>query len=128
MKKSPLKKIKVKSVTWYRKKCVEEAKKKAKERDNYVCQRCFKKVEGSNAHGSHILNEGSYPLISAEPDNIITLCYRDHINWWHKCPHDASEWFNEKWPGRIKELRAMNEEKKTHLVNWQREYEKISTF
>jgi hypothetical protein len=80
-----------------------------------------------NAHASHVLPEGAYPLMSAEPYNIITLSYRQHINWWHKNPIEAAIWFEEKWPGRYKELRAMNEEKKTHLVNWQQRWEDINS-
>ena len=117
--------MKKKSPTWYRKKCVANAKLEAKKRDKGICQRCSKKVEGANAHGSHILNEGSYPLMSAEPYNIILLCYYDHINWWHKSPLDASKWFNEKWPGRYKELWEMAEEKKKHVVNWKLKYEEL---
>ena len=119
------KKPKKKSPTHYRKLCVADAKTKAKERDKGICQRCGKKVEGANAHGSHILNEGAYPLMSAEVDNIILLCYYDHINWWHKNPFEVSQWFEEKWPGRYKELREMADEKKKHIVNWQKRWEEI---
>mgnify|MGYP001578073497 CR=1 FL=1 len=112
-------KVKKKTPTWYRKKCVNHAKKEAKKRDNYTCQKSGVKVEGKNAHGSHILPEGAYPLMSAEPYNIITLSYKEHINWWHKNPLEASAWFENKWPGRYKELRAMAEEKRKHIVNWE---------
>ena len=78
-----------------------------------------------NAHGSHILPEGAYPLMSAEPYNILTLSYREHINWWHKSPLESAAWFNQKWPGRYKELRAMNDEKKKHIVNWELKYKQI---
>lgn len=121
-----MKRKKEKSPTWYRKKCVEWAKKQAKERDRYVCQKSGVKVEGMNAHGAHILPEGAYPLMSAEPYNIITLSYRAHINWWHKSPHEAAEWFDKKWPGRYKELRAMAEGKKNHVINWKLKYESLA--
>lgn len=111
------------SPTHYRKLCVDRAKLEAKQRDKFICQKCGKKVEGQNAHGSHILNEGAYPLMSAEVCNLLTMCYFCHINWWHKSPHDATDWFNEKWPGRIQELRAMNEEKKKHLIDWKSRWE-----
>jgi hypothetical protein len=119
-------KLKKKSPTYWRKKCVDDAKLKAKIRDKWCCQKCGKKVEGQNAHGSHILNEGAYPLMSAEKDNILCMCYHCHIQWWHKCPHDASEWFDKKWPGRIKILRAMNEEKKKHLINWEQRWKETN--
>lgn len=120
--------MKKKSPTWYRKKCVDKAKQKAKERDKYICQKCGKKVEGQNAHGSHILPEGAYPLMSAEVDNLITMCYYDHINWWHKSPHEASAWFDKKWPGRYQELRALAEEKRKHIVNWEGEWNRIKEY
>ena len=120
-----MKKPKKKSPTYYRKKCVAQAKVEAKKRDDYTCQKCGKKVEGMNAHGSHILNEGSYPLMSAEVKNLITMCYYCHINWWHKNPFEAVAWFDNKWPGRYQELREMAEEKKTHVVNWPKRWEEI---
>lgn len=120
------KKPKKKSPTYYRKLCVKWAKLQAKIRDNWTDQRTGEKVEGANAHGSHILSEGAYPLMSAEPYNIITLSYRNHINWWHKNPFEASQWFEKKWPGRYKKLMAMAEEKRKHVVNWEKRWEEIN--
>lgn len=111
---------------WYRKKCVVQAKDDAKERDKGICQHCGKLIQNPlDAHGSHILPEGAYPLMSAEVDNIILLCYRCHINWWHKHPLEASEWFNLKWPGRYKELQEMAQEKLKHVVNWKSKYDAL---
>ena len=117
--------MKKKSPTYYRKKCVGHAKQEAKKRDKYICQKCHKKVEGQNAHGSHILPEGAYPLMSAEKENILCFCYHCHINWWHKSPLEATEWFNEKWPGRYQELRKQADEKLKHIVNWEQEWNEI---
>src|SRR3990167_2683787 len=119
------KKLKKRSSTFYRKKCVNKAKQEAKERDKFICQKCGKKVEGQNAHGSHILPEGAYPLMSAEPNNILCFCYHCHINWWHKSPLEATEWFNEKWPGRYQEQRKQADEKLKHIVNWEQEWNEI---
>ena len=116
-----LKKIRLKSPTWYRKKCVNKAKLEAKERDNWTCQKCGKPVEGKNAHGSHIYNEGTYKSMSADVDNILTMCYYDHINWWHKNPLEASEWFKTKYPELYKTLRERA--RKTQIINWQKRYE-----
>ena len=113
-------KPKKKSPTHYRKLCVARAKIEAKERDKGICQRCGKKVEGANAHGSHILNEGTYPLMSAEVYNIILLCYYDHINWWHKNPLEASEWFREKYPELYQTLKLRSQESK--IINWEKKY------
>lgn len=125
--KRPTKRVKPKkhSSTYYRKKCVLEAKSQVKEEAHYICERCGRSGKGPGMHGSHILPEGAYPLMSAEKSNILCLCYRCHILFWHKSPHEATEWFNNKWPGRYKELREMAEEKKKHIVNWEKRWEEI---
>lgn len=131
-----MRRIRTHSPTWYRKKCVAWAKKKAKERDGYACQFCGKKGTGMQIHGSHILPEGAYPLMSAEPYNIISLCAEHHVGGsnpymnrafesWHSHPLKFAAWFEGRWPGRFQELRDMNEEKKRHLVNWQKRWEEI---
>lgn len=113
-----------KSQTWYRKKCVEIAKKNVKERDNYICQKCGKKVEGMNAHGSHIYNEGTYRGMSADEDNILTMCYYCHINWWHKNPLEASEWIKGKYPELVKKLKERSN--KTLKTNWELKYQELT--
>ena len=129
--------MKKKSPTWYRKECVKKAKIKAKERDGYRCNYCGKVATGIQMHGSHILPEGSYPLMSADPYNIIALCAEHHVGGsnsymnkalesWHSHPAKFGLWFNEKFPGRLKELYAMNEEKKKHLINWEKEYQSLT--
>lgn len=116
-------KKKEKSPTYWRKKCVAWAKLEAKNRDNYVCVKCGKKVIGMNAHGSHIYNEGTYRSMSADPDNILTMCYYDHINWWHKSPLDASEWFKKKYPELAKTLKLRA--RILRVINWKRRWEEI---
>jgi hypothetical protein len=32
--------------------------------------------------------------------NIKTLCFYCHIEWWHKEPTEAVEWFQQKFPDR----------------------------
>ena len=119
-------KIKKKSHTWFRKKCVADAKQKAKIRDKYICQKCGKKVEGMNAHGSHIYNEGTYRSMSADPDNILTFCYYCHINWWHKNPLEASDWFKKKFPELYKILRKRSQV--IQVINWEQRWEVIKTY
>ena len=82
-----------------------------KERDNYTCQRCGKKVDGSNCHASHVLPVGSHSKMEFEPYNIKVLCYHCHINFWHKDPNAASEWFNLAFPGRYDKLLEMESAK-----------------
>ena len=80
-------------------------KAEVKFRDNYTCQRCGKKVEGSNCHASHIIPVSRDGRLAYDPNNMIVLCYYDHISWWHKHPIEAAEWFNKKFPGRYEMLR-----------------------
>lgn len=67
------------------------------------CQRCGT-IE--NLQCSHVLPR-TFISVRWNPENAITLCYRCHIYWWHKYPHDAVEWFDEKWPGRYAAMRAI---------------------
>jgi len=78
-----------------------------KDRDDHICQYCGKTVTGVNCHASHILPVGAHPKMQFEPYNMKVLCYHHHINFWHKDPNAASEWFEVKFPGRYGELLAM---------------------
>ena len=113
-------KRKKRSRTYWRKKCVSEAKLEAKERDKLICQKCGKKVEGMNAHGSHIYPEGTYTSMSADSDNILTLCYYCHFYFWHKNPIEASAWFKEKYPELYEILRKRSQE--IRIINWELKY------
>ncbi len=42
-------------------------------------------------------------------DNVKTLCYPCHINWWHKNPLEAAEWFEKTYPERAKRLKLMSQ-------------------
>ena len=119
-----MKRKKDKSPTWYRKKCVDWAKKQAKERDNWICQHCGKRVEGMNAHGSHIYNEGTYRSMSADVDNILTFCYHCHIYWWHRNPIEASEFFNKKYPKLAQELKIRA--RTIRVIDWKKKLEEIA--
>lgn len=101
--------------TLLRKKCVKIAKTIAGERDGWRCQYCGVGRPQVMTHGSHIYSEGLYPSMSADPDNILTLCWKHHIcgqfnsakNWnWHGSPREAIAWFQEKYPQLDKKLKA----------------------
>ena len=118
--------MKKRSSTWYRKKCVGQAKQKVKEKAGYKCERCGRsKANGYVMHGSHVFPEGTYKSMSAEEDNIICLCYLCHFMFWHKSPHEASRWFDEKWPGRYKKLQKQAQEIK--IINWELKYKSWKT-
>jgi len=82
-----------------------------KERDNYICQRCGKKVEGVNCHASHVIPVSRDGRMAFDPENLKVLCYHDHINWWHKAPLESGDWFRKKFPDRLKNL------ERKHLEN-----------
>ncbi len=52
-------------------------KKRVKERDDYNCLVCRKKVEGKNCHAHHILPK-QFKKLRWDIDNGITLCFRHH--------------------------------------------------
>lgn len=134
LKKSPLKK-KAKKYTssYFRKECVKLAKIIAKKRDSWKCLYCGRtKAEGWQIHGSHILPEGTYVYMSADPENIIALCSRCHVGgvWknskepsWHEDPIYFAKWFEEKWPGKYEALRAKNSTIKS--VNWEEKLKEL---
>lgn len=75
-------------------------------RDGYKCVRCGTTVGLSP---SHVYPQGRYPRMAWMMINIITLCWmKCHFNWWHKHPIEATEWFNEKYPGRAEKLKELS--------------------
>ena len=73
-------------------------------RDKYICQYCGKKVEGSNCHASHVIPKSQGNQFRFDPINLKVLCYHHHINWFHKNPIEAAEWFKQKFPDRYEYL------------------------
>lgn len=71
-----------------------------RKRDGNNCQHCYKWVEGSNRHCSHVIPVSAGNKLRWDPLNMKILCYHCHINWWHKNPLRAAEWFQETFPER----------------------------
>jgi len=71
-----------------------------KKRDNYTCQHCGKRVDGSNCHVSHVIPRSHGDHLRWDPMNLKVLCFHCHINWWHKNPIESGEWFKSKFPER----------------------------
>lgn len=113
--------MKKKSPTYYRKKLVARAKLEAKERDNFICQRCGKNGKaGYKIDGAHIYSEGKYNGMSALADNIIALCMQCHL-WWHENPIQSADWYQKKFSDRYKILKKLSQ--KTLKINWKQVYE-----
>ena len=106
---------KASSIGKLKKKLEDFVKREVKERDNWTCQRCNKQVEGLNAHGSHVIPVSASQRLRFDLLNIKCLCYHCHIQWWHKHPIDARDWFKNKFPERFKYLQKekLNTEKWT---------------
>ena len=69
-------------------------------RDDNRCQKCGKYVEGQNAHCSHVIPKSKGDGLRWNFINLKLLCFHCHINWWHKNPLEAAEWFKGKFPKR----------------------------
>lgn len=76
------------------------------ERDKSICQHCGKMVAGSDRHASHVIPVSAGDKLRWDALNLKVLCYHCHINWWHKNPVEAGEWFKTKFPKRWEYLQA----------------------
>lgn len=103
-----------KNISKLKKRLMELVKQKVRERDNYTCQRTGQKVEGSNCHVSHVIPVSAGNALAFDMLNMKVLSYHSHLNWWHKNPIEAAEWFKNKFPDRWEYLQA----NKNKLVHW----------
>ena len=110
-----------------RKKAIELAKKIAKERDNYICQKCGKTKDETQIQGSHIIPVKAGGLIAADPENIIALCAGCH-KWkgdsWHEAPKEQ-QWFDIKYPGLYDKLKKRHEVRPIKKWEWEEVVEKL---
>ena len=110
-----------------RKKCIDLAKKCAKGRDQYRCQR--NPEHKGQMHGSHVIAVSRDGRLAASPNNIKCLCAHCHF-WWHENPIEAARWFEEYAPERLAELEAElieNNKKGTIPIGWWRDQKKKLT-
>jgi len=81
---------------------VNEAKRVAKDRDDWTCVRCGRSREqGWRMHGAHIMPV-EWDGTAADPDNILTLCATCHSIGRasaHEDPVSFARWLDEKYPG-----------------------------
>jgi len=82
------------------------SKELVRQRDGNTCQHCGKWVEGSNRHVSHVIPVSAGNKLRWDLQNMKVLCYHCHINWWHKNPMRAYQWFSERFPERWEYLQA----------------------
>lgn len=117
--KKSVKKVKEKTeqqiIELLRKRCVALAKEISKKRDKYKCKYCGVGKPQRMVHSHHIFHEGLFKSMSADVDNLLTLCASHHQGgmWmrsndgfnFHNSPRESTEWFMEKYPERYKTLK-----------------------
>jgi 5-methylcytosine-specific restriction endonuclease McrA len=86
---------------------LKRAKNVVYKRDKNTCQHCLTSCVGSNRHASHVIPVSATGRLALYPINMKVLCYHCHLNWRHKNPTEAGEWFATKFPDRLKELREL---------------------
>lgn len=108
LKRKPGKPRKVKSLRRKLKDNLEKIVKEiVKKRDNCTCQHCLApNLLKSNCHVSHVIPRSKSLLLSFDLLNLKVLCYHCHLNWWHKNPVEAGEWFKTKFPERWEYLKT----------------------
>ena len=62
-----------------------------------------------NLNVSHCFPKGRYTRMRWELDNLLTLTWDEHLEWWHKNPIEAGIWFKEKYPDRYAYLRRRSQ-------------------
>lgn len=124
---------------YYRKRAVTLAKRLARERDKFKCWKCGMGEPNRQTHGSHIFSEGIHKSMSADLDNIKTLCARHHVNIpgrgaapefnWHGSPAESIIWFKKGWPKlwRTLEIRSQKTVKMTEH-DWIRKWEELKKY
>ena len=112
------------SLSYWKAKAITEAKRVA--RSIGYCEKCY---GTENLQGSHIIAVGNSTLIAADVDNILCLCWHDHLGngGWHLDPSANIDWFDAKWPGRRKMLqeradRMRNAPTKPTAEDWHQKY------
>jgi 5-methylcytosine-specific restriction endonuclease McrA len=111
----------------YRNESIELAKKIAKKRDDYTCQRCLKKAPNVQIHGSHIIPVSARGVVVADPDDIIALCAGCHkmsSSSWHEAPLEQT-WFHDKFPGRYDRLKKKHDNRPVKQWEWKKIYEDL---
>ena len=88
-------------------KCWAMAKKVIYLRDLGQCQHCYKRVEGTNAHTSHVLPKSTHGALRYVLLNLKLLCYRCHLSFWHKNPVESGAWFRQTFPYRWEIIKEM---------------------
>lgn len=117
-----------------RKKCVKLAKEISKKKQGNKCQYCGNSQRQIHSH--HIFSEGLYRSMSADVDNLISLCAIHHTGgqWgkspdnfsFHTAPRESTEWYIKNFPENYQKLLKRSRK----LVNldfkyWENKFKKL---
>ena len=62
---------------------------------------CCQKCGGTSyLHTSHVIPKSAGFKLRWDLNNVMLLCHHHHLNWWHKNPIEAGEWFCTTFPSR----------------------------
>ena len=112
------------SVTWWKKKCDHLFRKMVRARG--ICARCGVRAPNKTMHCSHVKSVGAYPSLQLDIKNVLCLCHKDHIYWWHKEPTEAGKWFENKFPEEAAYLEvAKNNTIKKSIGDYEKLYEEL---
>lgn len=99
-----------------RKLCVGKAKEISKIIEGNKCQYCGVGREQRMIHSHHIFHEGLFKAMSADVDNLISLCASHHQGGmymrsndgfnFHNSPRESTEWLMENMPERYATLKG----------------------
>jgi len=64
-----------------------------------------------NLQASHSIPVSHGNRLRYDEKNVITLCYHCHLNWWHKNPIEAGEWFKNKFPENYEYIERVKNER-----------------
>ena len=96
-----------KSVSYYKKKLDVVFKKFIRSRD----KKCLHCGCLENLQASHSIPISHGNRLRYDEKNVITLCYHCHLNWWHKNPIEAGEWFKNKFPENYEYIEMVKNER-----------------
>jgi len=119
-----------------RKKCVALAKIISKTQEDYKCQYCGVGKPQRQIHAHHIFHEGMYKSMSADVDNLISLCATHHQGgtWmrsstgfnFHNSPRESTEWLMENRTEQYNILKERSKKfVKLHIIFWENKFKEL---
>jgi 5-methylcytosine-specific restriction endonuclease McrA len=86
----------------------------ALKRDGNKCCHCGKR--DGQLHTSHVIPKREGHGLRWNLKNVVILCYRCHLEWWHKNTLEAARWFRETYPERYRYVWANRHMERTYDI------------